>query len=57
MREGSKGKDVGVEVNEGGEEGCESEEVELGESKVEIRSAYNQQGATRRGERWVMSRV
>ena len=51
MREGSKGKDVRVEVNEGGEEGCEAEQVELGESKVEIRSAYNQQGATGGRER------
>lgn len=37
--EGSEGEDVGVEVDEGGEDGRESEEVELGQSEVEVGAA------------------
>ena len=40
VRQGSERENIGIEVDQGGEEGVKSEEVEFGQGKIEIRSAW-----------------
>ena len=46
----SDGKDIGVEVDQGGEQGVEAEKVEFGEREIEIGTACKSQLNSERSE-------